>query len=466
MLFSQKKIIYEKVPLSLKRIFCKLPFSWIAGKNYKKVSERGNWFDVATREEIVAYQQKALRKILKHATKQVPAYFSLRSTVDKFNPFEALTAFPPIEKEEIQKNLDKYLPRNFDQIPSYETTTGGTSGNQLKFHLDDCSQSMEIGFMHRQWRRVGYRPRDKKAVFRGVEFKNLKPNVFWQENPVYNELQFSPFHMSEKNLDAYFDEFIKYEPKFVHGYPSAVEVFADYLIRKNKTKMVPKIQAVLLGSEGTSDEQRDLIERGLGARVFTWYGLSERVALGGECEKNSTYHLMPDYGLVELIKEDGSQCGEEGEEGEIVGTSFFNFSMPLIRYKTGDFAKKLSSSCECGRNWDRLEAVKGRWKKEFVVGLNGAKISTAALNMHGDMFAAVARYQYFQDEPGELIIKILPQKSFNLENQQKIQSAYQDKVGNELKVEVQVVDDIPLTNRGKLKMLDSRLEPNKVDDHK
>ena len=48
--------------------------------------------------------------------------------------------------------------------------------------------------------------------------------------------------------------------------------------------------------------------------------------------------------------------------------------------------KKLSSSCECGRNWDRLEAVKGRWKKEFVVGLNGAKISTAALNMHGDMF--------------------------------------------------------------------------------
>ena len=175
---------------------------------------------------------------------------------------------------------------------------------------------------------------------------------------------------------------------------------------------------------------------------------------------------MPDYGLVELIKEDGSQCRKEGEEGEIVGTSLFNFSMPLIRYKTGDFAKKLSSSCECGRNWDRLEAVKGRWKKEFVVGLNGAKISTAALNMHGDMFAAVARYQYFQDEPGELIIKILPQKSFNLENQQKIQSAYQDKVGNELKVEVQVVDDIPLTNRGKLKMLDSRLEPNKVDDRK
>ena len=72
-------------------------------ENYKKVSERGNWFDVATREEIVAYQQKALRKILKHATKQVPAYFSLRSTVDKFNPFEALTAFLQLKKRKFRR---------------------------------------------------------------------------------------------------------------------------------------------------------------------------------------------------------------------------------------------------------------------------------------------------------------------------------------------------------------------------
>ena len=78
--------------------------------------------------------------------------------------------------------------------------------------------------------------------------------------------------------------------------------------------------------------------------------MSERVALGGECEKNSTYHLMPDYGLVELIKEDGSQCREEGEEGEIVGTSFFNFSMPLIRYKTAISCK----SCRVLVEWKKL----------------------------------------------------------------------------------------------------------------
>ncbi|HAU60156.1 MAG TPA: hypothetical protein DCW45_07320 [Opitutae bacterium] len=429
----------------------------IAGKEYREVYHRGDWFDQASREEILAYQERALGRLLRHATMEVPAYFFLRSVVEKFNPLEALSAFPFLEKEELQKDPDRYLSRNLDQTPCYETTTGGTSGNQLRFHLDDHSQSMETGFMHRQWKRVKYKAKDKKVVFRGVSFDNLKPNVFWQENPIYNEIQFSPFHMSDANLESYLIEFIRYQPKFVHGYPSAVEIFADYILRNDKTKLIPKVQAVLLGSEGTTDQQRRIIERGLGARVFSWYGLSERVALGGECEKNSSYHLMPDYGYVEIIKEDGSLCYEEGDEGEIVGTNLFNFSMPFIRYKTGDWAKRLSAECECGRNWDRITEVKGRWKKEFVVGSSGAKISTAALNMHGDLFNSVQRFQYFQDKPGEMVIKILPKKEFSNGSQELIESAYKKKVGDELQVKIRIVDDIPLTKRGKVKMLDSRI---------
>lgn len=441
----------------MKKICCKVPFSMIAGKEYREVYHRGDWFDQASREEILAYQERALGRLLRHATMEVPAYFFLRSVVEKFNPLEALSAFPFLEKEELQKDPDRYLSRNLDQTPCYETTTGGTSGNQLSFHLDDHSQSMETGFMHRQWKRVKYKAKDKKVVFRGVSFDNLKPNVFWQENPIYNEIQFSPFHMSDANLESYLIEFIRYQPKFVHGYPSAVEIFADYILRNDKTKLIPKVQAVLLGSEGTTDQQRRIIERGLGARVFSWYGLSERVALGGECEKNSSYHLMPDYGYVEIIKEDGSLCYEEGDEGEIVGTNLFNFSMPFIRYKTGDWAKRLSAECECGRNWDRITEVKGRWKKEFVVGSSGAKISTAALNMHGDLFNSVQRFQYFQDKPGEMVIKILPKKEFSNGSQELIESAYKKKVGDELQVKIRIVDDIPLTKRGKVKMLDSRI---------
>ena len=44
-------------------------------------------------------------------------------------------------------------------------------------------------------------------------------------------------------------------------------------------------------------------------------------------------------------------------------------------------------------------------------------------------------------------------------DRQAIEAAYRDKVGEEVRFIVQLVDDIPLTARGKLKMLDSRVPP-------
>ena len=154
------------------------------------------------------YQERELGRVLRFAVDQVPAYRHLRPVVERHKPYEAIRAFPLLDKDTVQARQADYLPRDFQKIPHYETTTGGTSGNQLKIYVDDCSQSVELGFMHRQWLRVGYTPRQRKATFRGVSFPNLKPGVFWQHNPIYNELQFSPFHMSQANLAAYVNEII------------------------------------------------------------------------------------------------------------------------------------------------------------------------------------------------------------------------------------------------------------------
>jgi len=357
----------------------------------------------------------------------------------------------------VQANQQDYLPRDFAKISHYETTTGGTSGNQLKIFLDDNAQSVEMGFMHRQWQRVGYTTRHRKATFRGVSFQNLKPGVFWQHNPIYNELQFSPFQMSEVNLGAYIDQIIHFAPTYFHGYPSALDVLAEYVLRHRLTDKMPRIKAVLLGSEGVTEVQRDRIEQAFRTRVYSWYGHSERLVLAGECEKNSTYHHFPDYGILEIIDDNGTTCKREGEGGEIVGTGLLNRCMPLIRYRTGDYATRLESQCECGRCWDRFTDVEGRWKQDMVIGRSGAHISTTALNMHGPLFERVVRYQYYQDKPGICALKVMVAPGFTDEDRTTIEKAYDAKVGNEVQFNVKVVDDIPLTMRGKLKILDSKL---------
>ncbi|MCK4511160.1 hypothetical protein KAW64_05435, partial [bacterium] len=193
MSFPIKRRIYEALPSGLTRVVNLIPFSWIAGGSYRTVMARHDRFRTASREEVLAYQEKALGRTLEFVTDQVPAYRSLRSTVARLKPFDALKDFPLVDKAALQNDMHNYLPSDLERIPHYEITTGGTSGNQLRLLVDDASQSVETAFVHRMWSRVGYTPRCRKATFRGVPFPNLRPGVYWQSNPIYNELQFSPF---------------------------------------------------------------------------------------------------------------------------------------------------------------------------------------------------------------------------------------------------------------------------------
>ena len=71
----------------------------------------------------------------------------------------------------------------------------------------------------------------------------------------------------------------------------------------------------------------------------------------------------------------------------------------------------------------------------------------------------LSRYAREEDEPGTCVLKEMVAPGFTEGDRQAIEAAYRDKVGEEVRFIVQLVDDIPLTARGKLKMLDSRVSP-------
>lgn len=457
MAFANKRQLYEALPAWLKRAACVLPFEWIAGSAYRTTLARHAFFERASREDLLAYQEARLKETLLFATDQVPAYRRLRSTVDKHRAFDALREFPYLDKATLQSDFSRYLPRDIDRIPHYAITTGGTTGNQLHFFVDDVSQAVENAFQHRLWRRVGYSPRKRRVTFRGVPFPNRKPGVYWQHNPIYNELQFSPFHMSDSTLGAYVDQIVRFRPEYIYGYPSAIDLLAEFVLREGLGDRIPRLRAALLISEGVGHAQRRRIEAALRTRVFSFYGHSERVLMGGECEANSSYHHFPDYGILEIVDDMGEPCTHEGQRGELVGTGLLNRSLPLIRYRTGDLAVRCSHGCECGRQWDRFTDVVGRWRQEMIVGMDGARISLAALNMHGDLLERVVRFQYFQEQPGLCEFRVVPAPGFTQADAAAIKRAFSSKVAGALQFSVRIVDEIPLTTRGKLKLLDSRL---------
>ena len=397
MAFALKRRLYESLPTPLKAPFGLIPFGVMAGSAYRRTLRPGPALDGASREEVLACQEHMLGEMLAFAAAQVPAYRELQDTVSRLRPFEALKAFPLVSKADLAENLQHYLPRGFEHIPHYACATGGSSGNQLHFYVDDDSHAVEMAFMHRQWMRVGYTTRARKATFRGVPFPNLRPGEYWQANPIYHELQFSPFHLSESTMSAYIEKLFRFKPQFLHGYPSALILLAEYVLRNDIDVSPLPLRAVLLGSEPVYPGQHETLERAFCCRAYSWYGHSERAVLAGECEEDRAYHVFPDYGVAEILTKDGRPA-EPGERGEITGTGLLNRAMPFIRYRTEDIARKRAPECGCGRHWDRFDAVEGR-KQEYVVGRTGARISPTALNMHSAVFDKVLRHQYYQNTP-------------------------------------------------------------------
>jgi phenylacetate-CoA ligase len=447
--FILKRQLYERMPTKLKQLVRLVPFSFWAGKPYRTVLKRAAVVERWSREEIERYQAEKLAEILTYACDQVPVYADYKRYL-RLSPHEAIKAFPLLSKAELMANLPRYLPRNFSEIPHYTCSTGGTSGNQLDFYLDNDSPAAEMAFMHRQWGRVGYTPRCRKATLRGFEFPHAVRGVYWQHNPIYNELQLSPYHLNIHTFPHYIEQLDRYRPEFLHGYPSALSTLANLILKMGTP--ITGIKAVLLGSEALDLSQRGLIQEAFQGRAYSWYGHSERLILAGECENTTAYHHFPDYGFLEILSAKGESV-DYGERGELVGTGFWNRSLPLIRYRTEDRARRLASCCHCGRAFDRFDQVEGRWQQEFVIGKRQSRISPAALNVHGSCFKSVVRYQYHQDRAGVLNLRLMIAQDFTPEDEQMIYQTFKKKVGDELDVNIIKVDEIPLTARGKLKRL-------------
>jgi len=180
--------------------------------------------------------------------------------------------------------------------------------------------------------------------------------------------------------------------------------------------------------------------------------------LAGECELSNHYHIFPEYGAVEVIKEDGSPAEAEGELGELVGTSFYNFAMPLIRYRTDDWAVVGPERCACGRNYKLLKEAYGRWHQEMLVGNLDNLISVTALNVHTDVFDNVQQLQFYQREKGKVELRIKRKPGFSERDAKRIMAALDEKMGDTMQISLSFADEIPLMPRGKFRFVIRELE--------
>lgn len=450
------RYIYGRVPLPIR-------YGKVFRETYRFLQESQWW----NKERLENYQLKQLEKLLNHAYKNVPYYrkiFEERGLKPKdIRNTDDLKKMPYLTKDIIREHLSDLIAQNYPKSKLQYVTTGGTTGIPLGFYWEKgVTDPKEWAFVWRQWNWAGYRFGEKRIILRGNVINRFKNGnrQWWEYNPLDNALILSSFDMTEENLHKYIDKIYRFKPLVIQGYPSSLFIIADFLKKENiKLKGV---KCILTSSETLYQYQRELIEKYFRAGIFDHYGNSERNALIMQCIKGN-YHIIPEYGIMELIRKDGNPVSKEDETGKIIATGFNNYAMPFIRYKTDDLAVYTNEECSCGRKYPLLKTIEGRLQ-DFFIDKTGSLITfiyadKALWNVKDKINA----YQYVQNEPGKVLLSIDAKTKFAISDTESVKRSFGEPYSR-FDIEIKFVENIPRTKSGKFRYLIQKL-PIKFGDN-
>lgn len=459
------KKVYTNIPLwvtnSFSPIYYSIPESKRYGKTFDQQNKYLNNIENLSDDRINELINVEFVEMVKHAYYNVPYYNNLFDEhgleISSIKDTRDIQRIPFLTKEILKSQSERLIANNVNGKGLQYITTSGSTGNPVGFYVDSDSTMKEWAYTLHIWKRVGYAPNSSRLLLRGKTFwAQKKKGESWQYDALKRELSCDIFDMNDDNLEQYCKAIEKYKPEFVHGYMSAIISLCKYIKRRNRG-LNHQFKAILAVSENVIDEQRLYAEKVLNTRVFSFYGHSERLVIAGECEYSNEYHVEPLYGYAEIVDKNGVQI-KSNDSGELVTTGFCNKGMPLLRYKTGDISSwSPKGICKCGRSHARLTGVQGRWKQDVLVNCDKVLVSLTAINMHSDLFDKVLRYQFFQENVGEVVLKILPINTLNSSDTDRILKELNEKTQGKIIYRIVLVDELPIKKNGKYSIVDQRL---------
>jgi phenylacetate-CoA ligase len=165
-----------------------------------------------------------------------------------------------------------------------------------------------------------------------------------------------------------------------------------------------------------------------------------------DCEQGRL-HVSADNLLVECLN-NGAPC-KPGEVGKVVVTDLHNFGMPFIRYELGDLASPSDENCLCGRELPLLSSIYGRIA-DTIQTPDGKLISGIFFPHLLKEFGWIEQFQVIQKELDRLHVKLIVSDQQDAEsNLTRLRQEILAVLGNDVRLEVEFVNEIPRTATGK-----------------
>ena len=361
---------------------------------------RYHWFlrksQSFTDDEIIFHQSKWLSTLLIHAHKNIPWYSKLFRKygidVNSPTPLTELKKLPILTKAQVRDNHSDFCISGVAK-GSMKFSTSGSTGEPLIAYTSFNQWVIEQGVIWRHWKSAGYNFRDRIAIFRSYSPVGAEPLI--KIDRLRNWTYFSVFDMNDEAINNYAIYLQKWKPKFLRGYPSALNLVAEHAIRNGWS--LPSLKGALSASEAVPENLRKNLQEAFGIELFDHYGQAEITCMFHNCCEHSGMHVNWEYGVVELLP--------TSESGifKIVATNLHNLAMPLIRYDTGDLAVGGWQSCNCIHSSPKIKAIRGR-QSDYLYMSDKSRTSAVNLYTYFAKLAEVQQFQLVQEKPGELTV--------------------------------------------------------------
>lgn len=439
-----RRVLYPAYESGLRR---RRTLAWLA--DY----ERDQWL---APEQIRALQWERLQRLLRHCEQHVPWYRrrwrELGITAADIRSLDDYARLPVLGKDEIRAHFDEFKADGWHDRLLYKTT-GGSTGQPMRFGYTRESNERRTAVMWRGYGWAGARMGRRTlfvwggAVGRPRPLQQLKERLY---HAAFARRMLNSFHMTDANLGEYADAIDTYRPEVIVGYVGPLVRLAQWLLERRRRVAQPV--SVLGAAEALHGFQRELIERAFGCPAYDTYGCREVMLIASECEQRHGLHVNADHLVVEL------HGAAAGGSGEVLLTDLSNYGMPLLRYANGDMATAGAGACPCGRGLPLLAHVDGR-KLDAIRTPDGHLLPGEFFPHMLKDVPGLRRFQLVQRRLDRLELALVCDERFDDDAMAYIRRELAKVVGDGVALDCRIVDDIPLTPSGKLRVTVSALTP-------
>ncbi len=428
--------INEKIILPLNDVV----FGRTVYKHFKFL-QKSQWWSAT---ELKSYQNVKLKLLIKHAYENVPYYRNLFDSLnlkpENIQTQEDLQKLPVLTKEIVRANFpDNIVSKNYKPKELILSGSSGSTGQPLQYYRTKDSLSFGRAANIRGWYWMGFRLGDPYIKISTM----ARSSIYKKAQDFFNNCTFIHSRsLSEYDIIQIISKIQNSKSKFVRGYPASLYIIASYLKKHNNTNIY--LNAINTTSEPLYPYMRQLIEEVFHCPIFDSYG-AEGSPIISQCEYQSLYHISSELSIVEFIRNDASV---NTGQAKMLFTDLTNFATPFIRYDVKDYVVLTDKRCSCGRGLPVIESIGGR-ETDILITPSGKYITFYFFAGYFEHLDFIDLFQFVQDKSDEFILKIVPNENFNEKNQLKIEKDILDVLGPEVKLSIEVLKDIPLTNSGK-----------------